>query len=55
MAVKKLLLTYSEEEHRKLMEIKNKSGYNWEVFMRKAAESYDKFGEVPESYHKEML
>lgn len=46
MANKRIHGVFSEEEHARLTYIKNKTGLNWEQFIIKAAESYDKFGEV---------
>ena len=40
MALKKILLVYSEEEHARLLEIKNPTGLNWEQFILEAAASY---------------
>jgi len=33
MAVKKVLLSFSEEDHKKLWEMKNEKGQTWESFV----------------------
>lgn len=33
MAVKKVLLSFSEEDHKKLWDMKNEKGQTWEAFI----------------------
>lgn len=46
--MKRIQGIYTDEEFAEIQEIKNKSGYSWDVFIRKAAECFAKHGENEE-------